>query len=187
MNKKEYSQHFLLRLNNFRAFCSIDMPINIYNYTLRIFIEITKYLVEEKQTDLGKKIVLDFMEIRSLFILSQTFFCLKDGKKCYLQAGLKNIKLFNNVELWENLLDYNITEEMDKRTKKMKKTFDEKQYIEKASQICVMQILPYLSSFRGFGVDQEKCEEIANFFINKYHLKEEEKAIIFKTINHTED
>jgi len=112
---------------------------------------------------------------------------LKDGKKCYLQAGLKNIKLFNNVELWENLLDYNITEEMDKRTKKMKKTFDEKQYIEKASQICVMQILPYLSSFSGFGVDQEKCEEIANFFINKYHLKEEEKAIIFKTINHTED
>ena len=187
MNRKEYSQHFLLRLNNFRAFCSIDMPINIYDCILRIFIEISKYLVQEKQTDLGKKIVLDFMEIRSLFILSQTFFCLKDGKKCYLQAGLKSIKLFNNVELWENLLDYNITEEMDKRTKKMKKTFDEKQYIEKASQICVMQILPYLSSFRGFGVDQEKCEEIANFFINKYHLKEEEKAIIFKTINHTED
>ena len=91
------------------------------------------------------------------------------------------------VELWENLLDYNITEEMDKIAKKMKKSFTEKEYFERSSNLCLMQILPYISSFHGFGIDKEKIEEIANFFINKYNLKDNEKAVIFQTINSSED
>ena len=187
MNKKEYSRHFLLRLNNFRAFCSIPMPFKIYNYIVKIFLEISKYLIETKQTDLGKKFILDYDNIRSFFILSQTFFYMKDGKKCYLQKGLNKIELFNDAELWENLLDYNITEEMDKIAKKMKKSFTEKEYFERSSNLCLMQILPYISSFHGFGIDKEKIEEIANFFINKYNLKDNEKAVIFQTINSSED
>ena len=187
MNKKEYRNHFLTRLNNFRSFGFLSMPEKIFNYVVKIIIEITKYLIEEKHSNSGKDIIIDYNTIRYLFILSQTFFYFKDNKKIYLQNGLKVVKIFHDVELWKNLLVLNIKEELESMATKSKKKFSEKEYIEKGSQICLMQILPYISGLNGFGLEKEKIKEIAEFFISEYNLKDDEKEVIFQSIKDSEE
>ena len=51
MKKKEYRDYLLTKLNNYRAEGSLEMPENVYNYFVKIFLEIMKYLVEEKEKE----------------------------------------------------------------------------------------------------------------------------------------
>ena len=183
MNIREYRDHFLTKLNNFRSYGVLSMPENIYNYLVKIMLEILKYYIKEKQTDSGTEIIIDYNIIRYIFILSQTFFYMKDGKRVYLQNGLKNLQLFQDVELWKNLLQINIKEELENMAKKRNIKFDEKEYKEKGREICLMQILPYIGGFNGFGMKKEKIKEIADFFIREYNLNESEKEVIFQAYN----
>ena len=184
MKKKEYRDYLLTKLNNFRAEGSLEMPENVYNYFVKIFLEIMKYLVEEKEKDSVKELNIDYTATRYIFILSQTFYCKKDKEKIYLQNGIKNQKIFQSDEFWIKLLEYNIKQEMDKLASKSQKKFDEK---EKGKEICIMQILPYLSGFDGFGVSKEAMDKITNFFIKKYELNEESQKLIFEAIKINEN
>ena len=184
MKKKVYSNHFLVKLNNFRAMgSSLKMPETIYNYVIRIILEISKYqLVEEKQTDSGQGKIIDFETIRYIFILAQTFYYLKDDKKIYLQQGLKNIQTFHLVDIWIEVIENNMKEDIDKKQKKMKNKLDEKEYHEIAKNLCFIQLLPYINGLIGFGVDKKALNEIVSFFVDKYQIKEEEQTIIKQTI-----
>ena len=184
MKKKEYRDYLLTKLNNFRAEGSLEMPENVYNYFVKIFLEIMKYLVEEKEKDSVKELNIDYTATRYIFILSQTFYYKKDNEKIYLQNGIKNQKIFQSDEFWIKLLEYNIKQEMDKLASKSQKKFDEK---EKGKEICIMQILPYLSGFDGFGVSKEAMDKIINFFIKKYELNEESQKLIFEAIKINEN
>ena len=184
MKKKEYRDYLLTKLNNYRAEGSLEMPENVYNYFVKIFLEIMKYLVEEKEKNSVKELNIDYTATRYIFILSQTFYCKKDKEKIYLQNGIKNQKIFQSDEFWIKLLEYNIKQEMDKLASKSQKKFDEK---EKGKEICIMQILPYLSGFDGFGVSKEAMDKIINFFIKKYELNEESQKLIFEAIKINEN
>ena len=184
MKKKEYRDYLLTKLNNYRAEGSLEMPENVYNYFVQIFLEIMKYLVEEKEKDSVKELNIDYTATRYIFILSQTFYYKKDKEKIYLQNGIKNQKIFQSDEFWIKLLEYNIKQEMDKLASKSQKKFDEK---EKGKEICIMQILPYLSGFDGFGVSKEAMDKITNFFIKKYELNEESQKLIFEAIKMNEN
>ena len=184
MKKKEYRDYLLTKLNNYRAEGSLEMPENVYNYFVKIFLEIMKYLVEEKEKDSVKELNIDYTATRYIFILSQTFYYKKDKEKIYLQNGIKNQKIFQSDEFWIKLLEYNIKQEMDKLASKSQKKFDEK---EKGKEICIMQILPYLSGFDGFGVSKEAVDKITNFFIKKYELNEESQKLIFEAIKINEN
>ena len=184
MKKKEYRDYLLTKLNNFRAEGSLEMPENVYNYFVQIFLEIMKYLVKEKEKDSVKELNIDYTATRYIFILSQTFYYKKDKEKIYLQNGIKNQKIFQSDEFWIKLLEYNIKQEMDKLASKSQKKFDEK---EKGKEICIMQILPYLSGFDGFGVSKEAMDKIINFFIKKYELNEESQKLIFEAIKINEN
>ena len=184
MKKKEYRDYLLTKLNNYRAEGSLEMPENVYNYFVQIFLEIMKYLVKEKEKDSVKELNIDYTATRYIFILSQTFYCKKDKEKIYLQNGIKNQKIFQSDEFWIKLLEYNIKQEMDKLASKSQKKFDEK---EKGKEICIMQILPYLSGFDGFGVSKEAMDKIINFFIKKYELNEESQKLIFEAIKINEN
>ena len=184
MKKKEYRDYLLTKLNNYRAEGSLEMPENVYNYFVQIFLEIMKYLVEEKEKDSVKELNIDYTATRYIFILSQTFYYKKDKEKIYLQNGIKNQKIFQSDEFWIKLLEYNIKQEMDKLASKSQKKFDEK---EKGKEICIMQILPYLSGFDGFGVSKEAMDKITNFFIKKYELNEESQKLIFEAIKINEN
>ena len=184
MKKKEYRDYLLTKLNNYRAEGSLEMPENFYNYFVKIFLEIMKYLVEEKEKDSVKELNIDYTATRYIFILSQTFYYKKDNEKIYLQNGIKNQEIFQSDEFWIKLLEYNIKQEMDKLASKSQKKFDEK---EKGKEICIMQILPYLSGFDGFGVSKEAMDKITNFFIKKYELNEESQKLIFEAIKMNEN
>ena len=184
MKKKEYRDYLLTKLNNYRAEGSLEMPENVYNYFVKIFLEIMKYLVKEKEKDSVKELNIDYTATRYIFILSQTFYYKKDKEKIYLQNGIKNQKIFQSDEFWIKLLEYNIKQEMDKLASKSQKKFDEK---EKGKEICIMQILPYLSGFDGFGVSKEAVDKITNFFIKKYELNEESQKLIFEAIKINEN
>ena len=184
MKKKEYRDYLLTKLNNYRAEGSLEMPENVYNYFVKIFLEIMKYLVEEKEKNSVKELNIDYTATRYIFILSQTFYYKKDKEKIYLQNGIKNQKIFQSDEFWIKLLEYNIKQEMDKLASKSQKKFDEK---EKGKEICIMQILPYLSGFDGFGVSKEAMDKIINFFIKKYELNEESQKLIFEAIKINEN
>ena len=180
MKKKEYRDFLLTKLNNFRAESSLVMAENIYNIFVKIFLEIMKYLVEEKEKELN----IDYSATRYIFILSQTFFYKKEGKKIYLQEGIKDQKIFQSDEFWIKLLQYNIKKEVEKLASKSQKKFDEK---EKGKEVCIMQILPYLSGFKGFGVNKETADKVINFFIKEYELNEESQKLIFEAMKISEN
>ena len=184
MKKKDYRDYLLTKLNNHRAEGSLAMPENVYNIFVKIFLEIMKYLVEEKEKDSVKELNIDYTATRFIFILSQTFYYKKDGAKIYIQNGIKNQKIFQLEEFWIKLLQYNIKQELIKLADKSQKKFDEK---EKGKEICVMQILPYLNGFIGFGVNKETVEKVTNFFIKEYELNEESQKLIFEAIKISEN
>ena len=182
MNKKEFSDHFLIKLNNLRTLGYLEMPELIHNMIVRIILEILKYIKEEKQTDHGKETIIDYNKISNIFILSLTYYYIKDGEKIYLQNGLKNIELFHSAELWINLMQKNMEDEINKIAKKKNKIFNEKEFIENGNQICLLQILPYINSLYGFGLGKDKIIEVGNFFIDKYQLDEDSKKLVFQSI-----
>lgn len=186
MNRKEYRDFLLIKLNNYRAIGSLLMPENIYNYFVQIFLEIIKHIIDEKQTDKGDGSNIDYITARYIFILSQTFYYKKDGKKIYIQNGLKNQKIFQSAEFWINLLKNNMKTELEKLSKNKEKPFSEQEYKEKGNEICLMQILPYISGFTGFGMSKEEIKQISDFFIKEYKLDEESQKIIFDSIQNFE-
>jgi hypothetical protein len=187
MNRKEYRDFLLTKLNNYRAVGSLIMPENIYNYFVQIFLEIIKYIIDEKQTDKADGSNIDYITARYIFILSQTFYYKKDGKKIYLQNGLKNQKIFQSAEFWINLLQNNMKMELEKLSKNREKPMTENDIQEKGNEICLMQILPYLSGFTGFGMSKEEINRISDFFIKEYKLNEEAQKIIFESIQNYEN
>ena len=187
MNRKEYRDFLLTKLNNYRAVGSLIMPENIYNYFVQIFLEIIKYIIDEKQTDTGNGSNIDYITARYIFILSQTFYYKKDGKKIYLQNGLRNQKIFQSAEFWINLLQNNMKMELEKLSKNREKPMTENDIQEKGNEICLMQILPYLSGFTGFGMSKEEINRISDFFIKEYKLNEEAQKIIFESIQNYEN
>ena len=187
MNRKEYRDFLLTKLNNYRAVGSLIMPENIYNYFVQIFLEIIKYIIDEKQTDTGNGSNIDYITARYIFILSQTFYYKKDGKKIYLQNGLRNQKIFQSAEFWINLLQNNMKMELEKLSKNREKPMMESDIQEKGNEICLMQILPYLSGFTGFGMSKEEINRISDFFIKEYKLNEEAQKIIFESIQNYEN
>ena len=187
MNQKVFRNHILLKLNKHRATGHLGMSELVYNYFVQILLAITKYLVEEKQTENGKELIIDYDATRFTFILSQTFYCVKNGKKFYFQHGIKNEKIFHSVEFWIKLLQHNIKEETEKFFRKSIKKFSEKETKDKESEICLMQILPYITGLNGFEIGKDKIKEIVNFFINEYHIKDEDKKIILNSLENKED
>ena len=187
MNRKEYRDFLLTKLNNYRAVGSLIMPENIYNYFVQIFLEIIKYIIDEKQTDTGNGSNIDYITARYIFILSQTFYYKKDGKKIYLQNGLRNQKIFQSAEFWINLLQNNMKMELEKLYKNREKPMTENDIQEKGNEICLMQILPYISGFTGFGMSKEEINRISDFFIKEYKLNEEAQKIIFESIQNYEN
>ena len=173
-SKREYIDHFLLRLNNFRTLGSLSMPEKIFNFIVQVLREIGKHLIKEKQTDSGKEMIIDYETTKYIFILSQTFYYMNNGKKVYIQHSLSNVEILHNTEFWIKILENNIKEEIARTSRISGKKSNEK-------EICIMQIMPYISGLGGFSLDKEKINEISNFFINKYQLNDEEKKIILNS------
>lgn len=189
MKKQEYRLYFLTKINNFRALGAFKMPLKAFNNLVQIFKEISKYLFTYKEMQKeGKKkteIKIDIELSKLVIILSQTFYCMKDGKKVYIQNEINTEKVFHYIEFWYNIIKINIEKEIEsclKNDKKIGKEDDEISIIQRRDSIGFAQIIPQLSGMHGFGLKIEEIKKIVLPLIEEYNLSKENKETIMKIV-----
>jgi len=189
MNEKSYRKYFLLNLNNFRASGAYEMPIEIFNYILQIFIEISKYIYIEKKDNDKEDIFIDKESSKLVIILSQTFYYKKDGKKFYIQKGLKNEALFHKLDFWKKIIKVSIEDELNHYPNnelgnsnhselEKKKKEDQRQ-----KTMCFAQLVSNISAMSGFGLNKEEIKSIILPLSEEYQVTQENKDILFALLD----
>ena len=185
MNEKSYRKYFLLILNNFRATGAYEMPLEIFNYFLQIFLEITKYLYIEKNDNDKEKIFFDKEISQLVIILSQTFYCNKDGKKFYIQKGIKDEAVFHKIDFWNKIIKTSIEDELNHYPKNIPgfSNLSELEKKEKENQrkktISFAQLVSNINTIHGFGLNKEEIKSIILPFSDEYQITQENKDILF--------
>ena len=189
MNEKSYRKYFLLNLNNFRASGAYEMPIEIFNYILQIFIEISKYLYIEKKEKDKEEIFIDKEASKLVIILSQTFYYKKDGKKFYIQKGLKNEALFHKLDFWKKIIKASIEDELNHypNNELGKSNHSELEKKKKEDQrqktMCFAQLASNISAMSGFGLNREEIKSIILPLSDEYQVTQENKDILFTLLD----
>ena len=111
MNDPVYQRYFLIKLNNYRTLGIFEMPLAIFNYINQIFSEILKHIEKEKKYE-KKENAFEIENTKIVIILSQTFYCIKEEQKIYLQKELRKEKLFKNATFWKKILEISIENEL---------------------------------------------------------------------------
>ena len=186
MENEEYRKYFLIKINNFRAKGYLDMPNKIFNYLSKIFSEIAKHLISNKENDENNFFIKDFICSRLVIILSQTFYTTKNEKKIFLSEEIKKEKVFQTLEFWKELINEMIIRECNSvfESKKELNIIDDENRAKKIKdEIYFAQIIPFIGSMTGFGISKEEIKNIMLFFIKEFGISEKNSKIILDTID----
>ena len=186
MEYEEYRKYFLIKINNFRAKGYLDMPNKIFNYLSKIFSEIAKHLISNKENDENNFFIKDFICSRLVIILSQTFYTTKNEKKIFLSEEIKKEKVFQTLEFWKELINEMIIRECNSvfENKKELNIIDDENRTKKIKdEIYFAQIIPFIGSMTGFGISKEEIKNIMLFFIKEFGISEKNSKIILDTID----
>jgi hypothetical protein len=185
MDEKSYRKYFLLILNNFRATGAYEMPLEIFNYVLQIFLEISKYLYIEKKENDKEEIILDKRISKLVVILSQTFYWNKNGEKIYIQNGLKDQAVFHKMDFWNKIIKSSIEDELNHYPNNIPgfSNLSELEKKEKENQrkktISFAQLVSNINTIHGFGLNKEEIKSIILPFSDEYQITQENKDILF--------
>ena len=188
MKDKEYHKYFLMKINNFRTLGVFEMPLEIYNCMLKIFLEIANNLVVKTDEE-KNEFDFDGDNAKLLIILSQTFYCLKNNEKNYLQKDLKNDN-FSNTKFWYKLIIKCIQTELENLSKSSKKTNrpeDEKTIKYDRNNIAFAQTAPYIGLMKSFGIAPEEIIKTISPILDEYGVSEKNREILFSMINDSKD
>ena len=186
MEYEEYRKYFLIKINNFRAKGYLDMPNKIFNYLSKIFSEIAKHLISNKENDENNFFIKDFICSRLVIILSQTFYTTKNEKKVFLSEEIKKEKVFQIPEFWKELINEMIIRECNSvfENKKELNIIDDENRTKKIKdEIYFAQIIPFIGSMTGFGISKEEIKNIMLFFIKEFGISEKNSKIILDTLD----
>ena len=186
MEYEEYRKYFLIKINNFRAKGYLDMPNKIFNYLSKIFSEIAKHLISNKENDENNFFIKDFICSRLVIILSQTFYTTKNEKKVFLSEEIKKEKVFQIPEFWKELINEMIIRECNNvfENKKELNIIDDENRTKKIKdEIYFAQIIPFIGSMTGFGISKEEIKNIMLFFIKEFGISEKNSKIILDTLD----
>lgn len=186
MEYEEYRKYFLIKINNFRAKGYLDMPNKIFNYLSKIFSEIAKHLISNKENDENNFFIKDFICSRLVIILSQTFYTTKNEKKVFLSEEIKKEKVFQIPEFWKELINEMIIRECNSvfESKKELNIIDDENRVKKIKdEIYFAQIIPFIGSMTGFGISKEEIKNIMLFFIKEFGISEKNSKIILDTLD----
>ena len=188
MNEKSYRKYFLLTLNNFRATGAYEMPLEIFNYVLQIFLEITKYLYIEKKDDNKEEILIDKEISKIVVILSHTFYYKNNGKKFYIQNGIKDEVVFHKMDFWNKIIKTSIEDELNcpKNLPKFSNLseLEKKQKEEQRKKtISFAQLVSNINVMHGFGLNKEEIKSIILPFSDEYKITQENKDILFALLD----
>ena len=192
MHIKEYRMYFLYKFNKFRVKGAFKMPEDIFNYFIQIFKEITKYFYineknenNENNENILKDNNLDLETINGALILSQTFYCLKNDKRVYIQNDLSNEEIFHSEDFWKKMIKLNIEIEIEickNNEKDVLKEENEDTIKTRRNNIGFAQIIPQISAMHGFGLNEEKIKSIILPLIDEFNINEINKKILFDVI-----
>ena len=189
MDEKSYRKYFLLILNNFRATGAYEMPLEIFNYVLQIFLEISKYLYIEKKENDKEEIILDKRISKLVVILSQTFYWNKNGEKIYIQNGLKDQAVFHKMDFWNKIIKSSIEDELNHYPKDLP-SFSNLNDLEKKKKeeqrkrtISFAQLVTNINSMHGFGLNKEEIKSIILSFSEEYKITQQNKDILFALLD----
>ena len=186
MEYEEYRKYFLIKINNFRAKGYLDMPNKIFNYLSKIFSEIAKHLISNKENDENNFYIKDYICSRLVIILSQTFYTTKNEKKIFLSEEIKKEKVFQTLEFWKELINEMIIRECNSvfENKKEQNIIDDENRTKKIKdEIYFAQIIPFIGSMTGFGISKEEIKNIMLFFIKEFGISEKNSKIILDTLD----
>lgn len=184
MNEFEYRKYFLIKINNFRTQGAYSIPLKMFNYLKQIFIEISKYIYTENKEN--NELILDIKISKLVIILSQTFYCVKDNEKVYLQKEINGEKVFHNVKFWEKLIKNLIDSEIksvQESTKKNKMSQHEEIIKKRIDTIAFTQILPMITGMNGFELKKEEIESIILPLLDEYNVSQSNKDVILGSLN----
>ena len=183
MNVREYRLYFLTKINNFRAIGAFKMPEDTFGNFVRIFSAISDnfYInVNEKEENNNIKKQLDLPITKLTIILSQTFFCLKNEQKVYIQNELNN-EIYHSEDFWKEMLRLNIEEEIEICKKNDKNDIKEDEKTIK-NRISFAQLIPQIGGMYGFGLKKETIKKIILPFFDEFNINEENQKIIVGVI-----
>ena len=178
MKNKEYRIFILKKINNFRVLGAFKMPLDTFNFFIQIFKEISKYFYIDENK-------LDLQIINLTIILTQTFYCLKNEQRVYIQNELNSEEIFHSEEFWKKVIKYNIEDEIEackKNEKQIGKIENEKSIRARRNSISFAQLVPQISGMLGFGLSKEKVKQIVLPFIDEFNINDKNKKIILKVI-----
>ena len=125
----------------------------------------------------------DYIAAKNCMILSQTYYYDekdKDGntKKKYLIDYILDYKWLRSPAFWRGIIDTMTVDEAKKYMKlnpKEPSVFDKdkKECIERLSNICFSQLLPYANNMKEFFVDDRLIVKIIDEFVEKYQIQKE--------------
>ena len=172
MEVLEHREYFLLRLNNFRTLGEYNMPLDIFDYMVKVFLLISKKLFNESEKDEKK---LDFKNTQLLIILSQTFYCMKNEEKIYIIKDLSKEELFHKEEFWNLLIKLRIDSEME-----IVKKNEKKEILSKDLEISVAfsQLLSLVTAMNDLGNNKDDIKNLIMPFVNQYNIDENNLGII---------
>ena len=172
MEVLEHREYFLLRLNNFRTLGEYNMPLDIFDYMVKVFLLISKKLFNESEKDEKK---LDFKNTQLLIILSQTFYCMKNEEKIYIIKDLSKEELFHKEEFWNLLIKLRIDSEME-----IVKANEKKEILSKDLEISVAfsQLLSLVTAMNDLGNNKDDIKNLIMPFVNQYNIDENNLGII---------
>ena len=180
----EYRKYFLIKINNFRTSGAYSIPLQVFNYFKQIFIEISKYIYTEDKEN--NELILDIKISKLVIILSQTFYCMKDNKKVYIQSEISKEKVFHNLKFWEKLIKTLIESEINslkESTKKNNILQNEEKLKKRIDTVAFSQILPNITGMSGFGLKKEEIENIILPLVEEYKVSQNNKDVILGLLN----
>ena len=134
----------------------------------------------------------DYNAAKNCMILSQTYYFDekdKEGnvKKKYLLEYILNFNWLRTPGFWRGIIEDNITSEANKYmtlNPKEPSLFDKNDQgsIEKLSNICFSQILPYANNMKEFFMDDRLIVKIIDEFVEKYEVQKELATTIYSGI-----
>ena len=200
--KKEYRNFFLTFLSNQRKngkYTRKKEIIEILGIILNKILDITEQDI-------------DYNSVKNTILLSQTFYYENENKeKIYIEESIKNHHYIKKIDFWKNLIEYMISEEINRQYEpkynnfkefpmninskntflnsfnfEINKHFNEKKEEEKQNiiaKICFTQLISYVNVMQQFGINKNQINELITLFSNKYSIVENDLEQIYAIMN----
>ena len=169
----EYRKYFLNTLTNQRLNGKFKREEKLFKDLVHILLVILDLAEKEK----------NFENAKNCIILSQTFYkeVIKgeQTKKIYLMEYIKKHKWVSNISFWREFIDDEIIKDKSKFEEEIKIRNQKGMDIKK---MYFSKIITYSNNMQMFGLSKKEAMEISNFYIKKYEMPEDLKAIIESNI-----